>query len=41
MQLARNLSSELRYQYQNYDDRTDNSQDGWEKTLLATLSLKW
>lgn len=41
MQLARNLSIEGRYQYRNYDDKTDNTQDGWVKTVLATASLKW
>ncbi len=41
MQLASNLTSELRYQYTNYNDRTDDTQDGWVKTAMATLSLKW
>ncbi len=41
MQLARNLKSELRYQYRNFDDQTDKTQNGWVKTVLATLSLKW
>jgi len=41
MQLTKNLGSELRYQYRNYDDKVDNTQDGRVKTVLATLSLKW
>ena len=41
MQLSRNVGSEIRYQYRKYDDQIDNSQDGTENTLLATLSMKW
>jgi Putative outer membrane beta-barrel porin, MtrB/PioB len=41
MQLSRNVSSEIQYQYRNYDDQLDNSQDGKVHTLLATLSMKW
>ena len=41
MQHTRNLGSELRYQYRNYDDQIDNTQDGRVKTVLGTLSLKW
>jgi len=41
MQHTRNLGSEIRYQYRNYDDQVDNSQDGRVKTVLGTLSLKW
>lgn len=40
-QLAKNVSFDGRYQYRDYDDKTDNTQDGWVKTVLATLSLKW
>jgi hypothetical protein len=41
MQLGRNVGSEIRYQYRKYDDQLDDSQDGTEHTLLATLSMKW
>ncbi len=41
MQHSRNVSSELRYQYRDYNDRIDNTQDGTVKTILATLSMKW
>lgn len=41
MQLSRNVGSEIQYQYRNYDDQIDNSQDGKVHTLLATLSMKW
>ena len=41
MQLGRNMSGEIRYQYQKYDDQVDNTQDGTFTTLLATLSMKW
>jgi len=41
MQHTRNLGSEIRYQYRNYDDQIDNTQDGRVKTVLGTLSLKW
>jgi opacity protein-like surface antigen len=40
-QLARNLTVDGRYQYANLDDQTDDTQDGWVKTAMATLSLKW
>jgi hypothetical protein len=30
MQLSRNVGSEIQYQYRNYDDQLDNSQDGTE-----------
>ncbi len=41
MELARNVGGEIRYEYRQYDDRIDNTQDGTVKTLLATLSMKW
>jgi hypothetical protein len=41
MELGRNVGSEIRYQYRQYDDQLDNAQDGTVKTLLATLSMKW
>jgi hypothetical protein len=41
MQHTRNLGSEIRYQYRNYDDQIDNTQDGRVKTVLGSLSLKW
>ncbi len=41
LQHTRNLGSEFRYQYRNYDDQIDNTQDGRVKTVLGTLSLKW
>jgi hypothetical protein len=41
MQHSRNVNSEIRYQYRRYDDQVDNTQDGTEKTILATLSMKW
>ncbi|OGW36331.1 MAG: hypothetical protein A2X58_03990 [Nitrospirae bacterium GWC2_56_14] len=41
LQLARNLSIDGRLQYAKLDDETDDTQDGWVKTAMATLSLKW
>jgi len=41
MELGRNMEGEIRYQYQQYDDKIDNTQDGTFATLLATLSMKW
>jgi len=40
-QLARNLSIEGRHQYANLDDQADDTQDGWVRTTMATLALKW
>ncbi len=41
MAFSRSIDSEVRYQYRKYDDKLDNTQDGTEQTLLATLSMKW
>ena len=41
MGLGKNTDGEIRYQYQQYDDKIDNTQDGTFATLLATLSMKW
>ena len=41
MGLGKNTDGEIRYQYQQYDDKIDNTQDGEFATLLATLSMKW
>ncbi len=41
MAFSRDIDSEVRYQYRKYDDKLDNTQDGTEQTLLATLSMKW
>jgi hypothetical protein len=41
LQATRNFGGEIRYQYRNYDDRVDNTQDGRVKTVMGTLSLKW
>jgi hypothetical protein len=41
VELSKNIDSEIRYQYRQYDDQLDNAQDGKVKTLLATLSMKW
>jgi hypothetical protein len=40
-QHAKNMSSEIRYQFRRYDDVIDDAQDGTVKQVLATLSLKW
>lgn len=41
MQHTRYLSSEVRLQYQHYDDQIDDAQDGTVKLALATVFLKW
>lgn len=41
MQFNRYVSSDVRFQYQNYDDQIDNAQDGTVKLVLATVFLKW
>ena len=41
MELGRNMEGEVSYQYQQYDDKIDSTQDGTFATLLATLSMKW
>jgi hypothetical protein len=41
LQSSRNLGCEIRYEYRNYDDQIDNTQDGRVKTVLGTLSMKW
>ena len=41
LELGKYASSEVRYQYRNYDDRIDDEQDGTVKLVLATLSFIW
>jgi hypothetical protein len=41
MEFGRNIEGEIRYEYQQYDDKIDNTQDGTFASLLATLSMKW
>ena len=41
IQFARNVGGEVRYQYRQYDDKIDNTQDGRVHTTLATLFTKW
>jgi hypothetical protein len=41
IELGRNIGTELRYQYRQYNDRVDSSQDGTAQFALATMSLKW
>ena len=41
MQFSRFVSSEVLYQYRNYDDKIDDAQDGTMKLVLATVSVKW
>jgi hypothetical protein len=38
---GQNIGTELRYQYREYNDRVDSSQDGTAQFALATMSLKW
>jgi len=41
VQFARNVGGEVRYQYRQYDDKIDSTQDGRVHTTLATLFIKW
>ncbi len=41
VQFNRNTGSDLRYQYRQYDDRIDNTQDGRVNTAMATFYVKW
>lgn len=41
IQFARNVGGEVRYQYRQYDDKIDSTQDGRVHTTLATLFTKW
>ncbi len=41
MELTRNFGGEVRYQYRQYVDKIDSTQDGRVHTTLATLYTKW
>jgi len=41
MQHSRYIGSDLRYEYRDYDDRINNTQDGRMRQILASLSVKW
>ncbi len=41
MQHTRYIGSDLRYEYRDYDDRINNTQDGRMRQILASLSVKW
>jgi outer membrane receptor protein involved in Fe transport len=41
MEFNRYLSSELRYEHQDYDDEIDSAQDGKVRLILATVFLNW
>jgi hypothetical protein len=41
MQHTRYIGSDLRYEYRDYDDQIDNTQDGRMRQILASLSVKW
>jgi hypothetical protein len=41
MQHTRYIGSDLRYEFRDYDDRINNTQDGRMRQILASLSVKW
>ena len=41
IQIAKNIGSEVRYQFRQYIDKIDSMQDGKVQTTLATLYMKW
>ncbi len=41
MQHTRYIASDIRYEYRDYDDKLNNTQDGRMRQILASLSVKW
>lgn len=41
MQHSKGVSSEIRYQQRQYDDKIDNTQDGKVGIIVATVAVKW
>jgi opacity protein-like surface antigen len=41
MQYTRNLGTDFRYTYRDIDDKIDNTLDGTNQIMLATLTYKW
>jgi len=41
IRVSKNLGYDLRYQIRRIDDKLDDTQDGTNQTILATLSWKW
>ncbi len=39
--LAKDIGTEFRYQYREYNDKVDSSNDGTTQIVLATMSVKW
>ncbi len=39
--LGKDIGTELRYQYREYNDKVDSSNDGTAQIVLATMSVKW
>jgi hypothetical protein len=40
-QITKTIGSDVRYQYRQYEDKVDSTQDGRVHTILATLYMKW
>ena len=38
---AKDIGTEFRYQYREYNDKVDSSNDGTTQIVLATMSVKW
>jgi hypothetical protein len=41
LRYTKNVGTDFRYQYRNIDDILDNSQDGTNQVLIATLTYRW
>jgi hypothetical protein len=39
--LAKDIGTEFRYQYRQYNDKVDSANDGTTQIVLATMSVKW
>lgn len=39
--LGKDIGTELRYQYREYNDKVDSANDGTTQIILATMSVKW
>ncbi len=39
--LGKDIGTELRYQYREYNDKVDSANDGTTQIVLATMSVKW
>jgi hypothetical protein len=39
--LGKDIGTELRYQYREYNDKVNSSNDGTTQIILATMSVKW